>query len=260
MNLWAHGTIVLPATLKSDPTLEEALAELQAWEQSFARKTLLDFTRYTFKGYDANWHHAVVASALDQVLAGKIRRLMVFQPPQTGKSQLVSRQFPAYALGKNPNLRIVACSYNMSLAEDMSRDVQRIMSSPEYTQLFPETRLAEGRDAEKRTQKQFEVVGRKGYYVASGVDGSITGKSADVGIIDDPVKNRAEASSDAYRENVYEFYKSAFMTRQFGTKGAIILCMTRWDMDDLAGRLLDLAANNPQADQWDVISLPAIKE
>lgn len=251
--------------------LEEIDAELAATEAELGRRTNLTFTLYTNHDYEVNWHHRLVASELDRVLAGKCRRLMIFEPPQNGKSEQVSRRFPAFTFGKKPDHRIIACSYNMSLAQDMSRDVQKIMSTNEYRALFPETRLAEQRyehdpltgrrtHAEKRTQGQFDIVGKKGSYIAAGIDGPITGKSADIGIIDDPVKNRAEAESEVYRDRVWEWYKSAFATRQFGSHGAIIICLTRWHEDDLAGRLLKLAKENPDADQWDVITLPAIAE
>lgn len=245
--------------------------ERRAIEAEIARRGNLAFTRYTKPDYEINWHHKIVAAKLDQVLAGACRRLMIFEPPQNGKSEQVSRRFPAYAFGRRPDTRIIACSYNMSLAQDMSRDIQKIMTTREYRALFPDTRLAEQRwetdpvtgrrtYAEKRTQGQFDIVGRKGMYNAAGVDGPITGKTADIGIIDDPVKNRAEAESEVYRDRVWEWYKSAFATRQFGSEGAIIVCMTRWHSDDLAGRLLEIAEQNPDADRWDVIDLPAIAE
>jgi len=229
-------------------------------EAEVARRTLLAFTHYTKPDYEINWHHRLVAKRLDAVLAGECRRLMIFEPPQNGKSEQVSRRFPAYAFGKNPKLRIIACSYGDALAQDMSRDVQKIMSAPEYGVLFPGTRLAEGRDPEKRTQGQFDVVGNTGYYIAVGIMGAMTGKTSDIGIVDDPIKNREEAESETYRDKVWEQYKSAFATRQFGSRGAIIVCLTRWHEDDLAGRLLKLAAENQDADQWEILSLPAIAE
>jgi len=201
-----------------------------------------------------------VAEKLDDVIAGKIRRLMILEPPQNGKSEQVSRRFPAFAFGRNPDLRIIACSYGDSLAQDMSRDVQKIMDTPEYRTVFPSTRLAESGDTEKRTQGQFGIVGHRGYYIAAGVGGAITGKTSDIGIVDDPIKNREEAESEVYRERIWDWYKSAFMTRQFGAGGAIIICLTRWHEDDLAGRLLKLAKENAEADQWEVVSLPAIAE
>jgi predicted phage terminase large subunit-like protein len=236
------------------------MAESSAQVINAARQRLLCFTLFTKSDYEVNWHHELVAAKLDAVLNGRCRRLMIFEPPQNGKSEQVSRRFPAFALGKRPDTRIIACSYGDSLAQDMSRDVQKIIDSPEYHTLFPETRLAEARDAEKRTQGQFDVVGRRGYYIAAGIMGAITGKTADIGIVDDPIKNREEAESEVYRDKVWEWYKSAFMTRQFGTGGAIIICLTRWHEDDLAGRLLRVAAENPDADQWEVVRLPAIAE
>lgn len=253
------------------PSVDALDAEVLELKAVLARKTLIGFTLFTKDDYETNWHHQVVAKALERVLEGKCRRLMIFQPPQTGKSELVSRRFPAYVFGKKPDTKIIACSYNASLAQDMSRDVQKIMSTNEYRALFPETHLAEVRyekdpmtgrrtHQEKRTQGQFDIVSRRGSYLAAGIDGPITGKTADIGILDDPIKNRAEAESEVYRDRVWEWYKSAFATRQFGSDGAIVIAMTRWHQDDLAGRLLELAKSNPAADQWDVVLLPAIKE
>lgn len=265
----------MPVAPLTDDEITAKLAEIderrQGLRRQMARLSLLTFTRYTNPYYEANWHHIQVAAKLDRVLSGACRRLMIFLPPQNGKSELVSRRFPAYAFGTKPDLKIIATSYNMSLAEDMSRDVQKIISCNEYRELFPHTNLAAAqyeRDpetgrrthAEKRTQGQFDIVGRRGAYYAAGVGGPITGKTADIGIIDDPVKNRAEAESELHRDRVWEWYKSAFTTRQFGSDGAIIICLTRWHEDDLAGRLLALAKEHPDADQWEVVSLPAILE
>lgn len=235
-------------------------AGISAVRQELARRTLLTFTEHTFPGYEVNWHHRVVARQLDRVLTGEVRRLMLLLPPQNGKSEMVSRRFPAYVFGRRPNTRFVACSYSASLAQDMSRDVQKIMSTTEYQALFPRTRLATGRDDEIRTQGQFEIVGHRGHYVAAGVGGSITGKTLDIGVIDDPIKNRAEAESQVYRDNVWAWYTSTFATRQFGDQGAIVIALTRWHEDDMAGRLLKLARENPDADQWEVVSFPAVAD
>lgn len=183
---------------------------------------------------------------------------MVFMPPQHGKSELVSRQFPAFALGRDPDRRIISCSYNSSLATDMSRDVQKIMASPAYRALFPDSRLASDRDDEVKMAGKFNLVGRGGGYYAQGVGGGITGKSMDIGIIDDPIKSRAEAESETYRRSVWNWYKNDFSTRQKGDHTAIVLVMTRWHTDDLAGRLLKVAAENPGADQWETVMFPAV--
>ena len=229
----------------------------QDLSDELSRRSLLDFTTCTFPDYEVNWHHARLCEALDDVLDGTIDRLMVFMPPQNGKSEIVSRRLPAYALGKNPDLRLVAASYGATLAQDMSRDVQRVMATREYRRLFPGTRLAEGKDDEARQISLFQVVGRRGTYRAVGVGQGLTGKSMDIGIIDDPVKDRAEAESETTRKHVWDWYRSTFQTRQFG-RARIILTMTRWHEDDLAGRLLRMAAENPEADQWTVVKFPAI--
>lgn len=250
-----------PQALLSEPETEEAaLEELSQMAASLARRSLVSFTEYTYRNYKTGHHHTIVGEALDRVLQGKCRRLMIFEPPQNGKSEQVSRRFPARAFGENPDLRIVACSYNASLAQAMSRDVQKIIDSPEYHELYPETKLASGSDSEKRTQGEFGIVGRRGSYVAAGVDGPIGGKTADIGIIDDPIKNREEAESEVIREKLWNWYTSTFLARQYGDTGTIILCTTRWNEDDLAGRLLRLAAENPEAEQWEVISLSALAE
>lgn len=243
----------IPLDASRFPTREELEVEL-------AKRTLIDFTVFTNPDYEVNFHHVVVAEALDRVLDGKCKRLMVLMPPQNGKSELVSRRFPAYALGKKPRTRIIAASYGDDLAQDMSLDVQKVMSTREYSLVFPDTRLATPRDIEKKTQGQFGIVGKRGYYVATGIMGSMTGRSLDIGIIDDPVKNREQAESETFRNKIWEQYKSSFLTRQFGSDCAIIICLTRWHEDDLAGRLLKLAAEDPNADQWEVVAFPAIQE
>jgi predicted phage terminase large subunit-like protein len=249
------------ATLdRKQPTAATVADELRQIQLELARRTNLEFTRFTMPDFEVNWHHRLVAQKLDDVLNGKIKRLMIFEPPQNGKTEQVSRRFPAFTLGRFPNKRIIACSYGLSLAQDISRDVQKIMMTPEYRELFPKTRLAGTRDEEKRTQSQFDIVGKRGRYLGVGIEGGVTGKTADIGIIDDPIKNREEAESETYRDKVWDFYKSAFETRQFGDAGAIIICLTRWHQDDLAGRLLKLAEENTDAAKWDVVLLPAIAE
>ena len=187
----------------SSISLEDIAARAAGIKAELSRRahtaTLLAFTQYTKSDYEVNWHHKVVADALDDVLRGSCRRLLVMMPPQNGKSELVSRRFPAYALGKRPELRLAAASYNADLAMDMSRDVQLIMDTPAYKQLFPHTRLSEGRDDDVKTTKQFTVVGHRGRYYATGVGGGLSGRTVDIGIIDDPIKNREEAERSATR-------------------------------------------------------------
>jgi predicted phage terminase large subunit-like protein len=228
-----------------------------------ARSNLLDFTTFTKQDYQVNWHHKLICDSLDRLAAGDKKRLLISVPVRHGKSELVSRRFPAFLLGLDPDLRIIACSYSANLANRMNRDCQRIIESPEYRVLFPETRLSstknEIKDHSAQNASMFEIVGHSGYYISAGVRGSILGSGFDIGVIDDPFKNREEAESDTIRDRVWEWYTDTFYTRQ-EKDAAIVLTMTRWHEDDLAGRLLDLAAEDGTADQWELLSLPALSE
>lgn len=182
----------------------------------------------------------------------------------THNSELVSRRLPAYLLGKDPNLSIIACSYSADLASMMNRDVQRIIDGPEYTRIFPETSLfgsnvrtvAQG--SYLRNSDIFEIVGNRGIYRSAGVGGGITGMGADVGILDDVCKNQEEANSPTYREKVWEWYTTTFYTR-LEKNARVLVTMTRWHEDDLVGRLIE-AAKDDNSDQWEIIKFPAIAE
>ena len=178
----------------------------------------------------------------------------------THNSEIVSRKFPAWELGRNPRMKIVGSSYSADLAQQFSRSIQRTIDSPEYHVLFPDTYLsgsAVRTDVTKgylRNVDLFETVGYGGFYKAVGVGGSLTGTPVDLGIIDDPVKDAMEAYSVTYRERVWNWYTDVFLTRLHnGSKQLLI--MTRWHEDDLAGRLLDR-----EGDDWTVITIPAICE
>lgn len=239
------------------------LPKLNQIQAELARRNLEDFIRYTYPNYDFGWFNEELASVLTQfvedVVDGKQPRVMISAPPRSGKSEQVSRRLPAFALGKYPNLEVISTSYSASLANKMSSDVQRIMSEATYTQVFPDTILPSRKDINyTRTKELFQIVGHKGAYRAAGVGGGITGMGADIGIIDDPVANGAQANSKTYRDAVWEWYTTTFYTRLSPNSG-ILLCMTRWHEDDLAGRLLE-AAKNDDGDKWVVIDYPAIAE
>jgi predicted phage terminase large subunit-like protein len=248
-----------------DPSQElEQLLEAQAIDD--ARRSLLSFVVYTCPYYDVNWHHRRICEKLEAFLRGECPRLIIMCPPRTGKTELASKRFPAWALGRDPDTTVIATSYGADLAGSINRDVQRIMDTEEYRKTFPDTRL---NDANARTvagnwlrnSDTFEIVGRRGAYVSAGVGGSITGKGGHILIIDDPIKNSEEAHSQTYRDKLWDWYTSTLYTRlaSINPKG-ILLMLTRWHEDDLAGRLLRRAEEDPRADQWDVISFPAAAE
>lgn len=224
-----------------------------------AQTKFRQFIPYVNPSYQRQWFHGEIADRCQKLLEGKIRNLMVFMPPQHGKSEIVSRSFPAFALGYNPDFKIVGCSYSATLAQQFSRSIQRIMDSKEYMSIFPGTCL-NGSNVRTVTRgylrnvDMFEVVNRKGFYKAQGVCGGLTGTAVDIAIIDDPVKDAIEAYSVTYRERVWEWYTSVLLTRLHNESRQLFI-MTRWHEDDLAGRILE-----KEADKWEVVSVPAIRE
>lgn len=224
-----------------------------------AKDRLAVFLNYTNPIYQREWFHTLIADKCQQLLNNEINKLMIFVPPQHGKSEIVSRQFPAWALGNNPDLRIVGCSYSADLAEQFSRAIQRNIDSDEYKALFPGSFLngSNVRTMVKgylRNVNIFEMVGHRGFYKAVGVCGGLTGTPVDIAIIDDPVKDKIEAYSETYRARVWDWYTDVLLTRLHNTSKQLLI-MTRWHDDDLAGRIL-----KKEGGEWDVVCLPAIKE
>ena len=244
-------------------TEERRQVLIQEAKRELARRHMSDFVLYVDRNYQMNWHHQLLCEYLDRLARKEIRRLMVFMPPRHGKSELVSRKFPAFLLGNKPDTSIIFCSYAADLASRMNRDVQRLIDSSEYAQLFPGSRLfgknirSTAKGSFLRNSDIFEIVGHRGVYRSAGVGGGITGMGGEYIIIDDPVKNREEADSATYREKVYDWYTSTLYTR-LEKDGCILLTLTRWHEDDLAGKLLKAAQDG--ADQWTVLELPAICE
>lgn len=234
---------------------------MDAVRRHLSRNDLLYFTDYTFPKFRESWHHSILSDALNRVAERKCLRLIIQAPPRHSKTEMVSRRFSAYCLGRFPDIPIIATSYSASLASRNNRDVQRIMETNAYRELFPGTvipRKGGQKEGKKRTNEFFELVGTDGSYLSAGVDGGITGMGFVIGIIDDPHKNRKEAESLVMREAAWDWYTSTFLTRMDEENAAIVVIQTRWHEDDLSGRLLALAKSNPEADQWEVVNLPAL--
>jgi len=179
------------------------------------------------------------------VMGAGTRRLMVFMPPRHGKSELISKYFPAWVLGNWPEKRVILTSYEADFAASWGRKARTVLQ--ESAGIF-DWNLGEGAGYRWDT-------GKGGGVQTAGVGGPITGKGADVFIIDDPVKNAEEANSPTYREKAWDWYRSTARTR-LEPNGIMVLIMTRWHEDDLAGRLVrDMKEGG---EQFDVISFPAI--
>ena len=237
-------------TAQSIDILCEGLLAYRARAKT-GRDNLIDFIQRTKADYKVAPHHKLIASYLEAVERGEIDRLMIFTPPRHGKSEIVSRRFPAWYLGRNPNKQIIAASYNSDLAGDFGRDVRNLVADEIYHNIFGVSLRQDSKAADRwNTQNG-------GAYIAAGVGSGITGRGAHVGVIDDPIKDRKEAESLTVRNNIWHWYTSTFYTRLM-PGAAVILMMTRWHEDDLAGRLIK--AMSTGGDQWVILSLPAIAE
>lgn len=193
--------------------------------------------------YHWEWRHlAHIREALDRVTRGEIKRLMLFVPPRHGKSEMVTIRYPVWRLEENPTQRVIIGAYNATLAAKFSRKARNIARQ----------RLA--LNTERTAVEDWETL-QGGGVRAVGVGGGITGMGANLIVIDDPVKSREEANSEVYRNRVYDWYTDDLYTR-LEPGGAIILIMTRWHEDDLAGRILA----SDDGPNWTVIKLPAEAE
>ena len=216
----------------------------------YARRGLIDFTKFTLPTYEPAAHHRLIAEKLEAIERGEIDRLMINMPPRHGKSELGSRRFPAWFLGRNPKETVMSASYNIDKAQEFGGEVRDIVLSLEYQRLFPGVALKEDTRA-----KGFWRTNQGGFYIAAGVGTSLTGRGTvgPIVLIDDPLKDREEADSERRRETVKNWYSSVVLSR---FPRAVIVVQTRWHEDDLTGWLLEEQAKG--GDRWEILELPAI--
>lgn len=230
---------------KTKDQILEAAKELQARRQ--ARQSLKDFILYTYPRYIVGKHHQLLFDTIEKILTSKKKRLMVFMPPRHGKSVIVSRRLPAFYIGKHPDKFVVMASYEESLATEFGRDLRNLVADVHFKNIFPDIEMSEDSNAAGKWNTR-----QGGGFYACGVGSGLTGRGADLAIIDDPVKDRAQAESPTYRKRIKDWYQSTFYTR-LHPDSTVILCMTRWHHDDLAGWLL----KQEGAEEWEVLNLPA---
>jgi predicted phage terminase large subunit-like protein len=202
----------------------------------------------------------VIAEALERVERGDCRRLIITVPPRHYKSTTTAQLFATWYLGRNPNHRIINAAYGAHLAEKSSRAARNLIQSERFARVFPHARLSE----DSQNISEWSLAGGidRGGYQAVGVGGPITGSGAHLLIIDDPVKNRADADNENAREALWAWYTSDCYSRLQPNplEGRIVVIHTRFHRDDLIGRLLRAGEENPSADQWEVVHFPAISE
>ena len=250
------ATTPSPAPPRSLTPLQQAQQELAA--RILAKRRLIPFTQRLNPRYHAGWVHHDIARRLERfsqdVANGLSPRLMILMPPRHGKSELASRMFPAWHLGHHPDHELISCAYNVSLAESFSRKVKEAIEDPAYQSVF-DTRL----HPDFRSNGEWAIANARGGYVAAGVGGGITGKGAHILLIDDPIKNSEEADNADTREKLWDWYGSTAYTR-LAPGGGVLVIQTHWHDDDLAGRLKVAMAEDPDADQFEIVVYPAIAE
>jgi predicted phage terminase large subunit-like protein len=203
---------------------------------------------------DGEWvcppHLDLLNRKLSRVASGAIRRLLITMPPRHGKSEFASKYFPAWYLGTFPQRRVILASYEADFARSWGAKVRDILAEhgPSY--------FGVGLRGDSLAADRWDLAGYAGGMVTAGVGGSITGRGADLFIVDDPVKNAEEANSETYREKTWDWFASTAYTR-LEPGGAIILVQTRWHEDDLAGRIL-ARSQSGSGEAWDVVDLPAL--
>ncbi len=213
-----------------------------------AKESLPKFIEYLETGFELAAHHRLICKELEALERGETKNLMLTMPPGSAKSTYGSTLFPSWFLGRNPKLSVIAASHTQDLADRFGRRVRNIVASNEFRNVF-DFGVAEDSAAAGRWDTE-----HGGEYFAAGVGGPITGRRADLGLIDDPVKSREDADSERMRDRAWDWYVNDFMTR-LKPGARQVLIMTRWHEDDLGGRILER-----DADQWKVVSLPMIAE
>jgi predicted phage terminase large subunit-like protein len=228
--------------------LELRLQMLEA--QDKARTHFIDFVKYVWPAAILGEHHRIMADAFDRIANGTLKRLIVNMPPRHTKSEFASYLLPAFLMGRDPRTKAIEATHNGELAVRFGRKVRDLMDTEVYKEIFPGVLLKQDSKAAGRWDTN-----KGGEYFAVGVGGAMTGRGADVLVIDDP-HSEQDAMSDLALDNAWEWYSSGPRTR-LQPGGAIVVVMTRWGTKDLTARLLK-SQQGKNADQWEVIEFPAI--
>ena len=220
-------------------------------KQETVNKDFLSFVKHVWPQFIEGKHHKKIADKFNKIAKGEIKRLIINMPPRHSKSELASYLMPSWFLGRNPKLKIIQATMNTELAVRFGRKVRDLIADPIYSDVFPDTDLKQDSQAAGRWETS-----RGGEYFAAGVGAAMTGRGADLLIIDDPHSEQDAMSSTAY-DNTYEWYTSGPRQR-LQPGGTIIIVQTRWSKKDLTGRLITDQAKDAMADQWEVVEFPAI--
>jgi len=218
-------------------------------KESAIRNDFMSFVKYVWPDFIEGSHHKIMAEKFNKVARGELKRVIINMAPRHTKSEFSSYLLPSWMIGKNPKLKIIQATHTTELAVRFGRKAKHLIDSEEYQKIYP-TKLREDSKAAGRWETN-----EGGEYFAAGVGGSITGRGADLLIIDDPHSEQDALNVNAL-DRTWEWYTSGPRQR-LQPGGIIVVVMTRWNMKDLTGRLIN-AQKETKADQWEVIEFPAI--
>ena len=235
--------------LKEILALKEA--EIKLGIREAAQDKFMPFVHHVYDGFIEGHHHRIIAEKLERIAKGDLKRLIVNMPPRHSKSEFASYLMPAWFLGRNPKLKIIQATHNTELAVRFGRKVRDLMGTDQYRDIFSQVHL---KSDDKAAGRWGTAEG--GEYFAAGVGAAVTGRGADLFIIDDPHSEQDALSETAF-DHAYEWYTSGPRQR-LQPGGSIILVMTRWGTKDLTGRLMKAQGNDTMSDQWEVVEFPAI--
>jgi len=238
----------------SEQDKAEAIALLnrhdQLEKQELCHKDFITFVKMMWPNFIEGRHHKIIGKKFNRIATGKLKRLIICLPPRHTKSEFASTYLPAWMMGLRGDLKIIQCTHTSELAVRFGRKVRNIIASNEYQEIFPDLKLeADNKSAGRWTTNQ----SGESYY--AGVGGAITGRGADLLIIDDP-HSEQDALSSKSMESAYEWYTSGPRQR-LQPGGSIIVVMTRWSTKDLVGKLLKKQSDE-YSDQWEVVEFPAL--
>ena len=229
--------------------LELRLAQLDRVEK--CQGSFLDFVRAMWPEFITGKHHEIITEKLERVAKGELKRLIVNMPPRHTKSEFASYLFPAWMIGRNPAMKIIQATHTTELAVGFGRKVKNLLEREDYQDIFSDSRLSVDSKASGRWD-----TARGGMYYAVGVGSNLAGRGGDLIVIDDPHSEQTAMSSHGF-EDAWDWYTGGPRQR-LQPGGSIVLVMTRWSEKDLTGQLIRAQARDKDADQWEVVELPAI--
>jgi len=237
---------------------ESQQAAIELLKRRKARSGFADFCRYIAPEEPPANHHLLICDICDRIIEGDCKRAIFLMPPGSAKSTYATVRFPPYYLGRFKNKGVICASYNDTLATQFGRKTRNLIKQPETQRIFSGLKLK----ADSQSKGEWETEDN-GFYFSTGVGGGITGRRADLGVIDDPIKGRKDADSQRVRDDQWRWYLDDFRTR-LKPGAAVLIILTRWHEDDIVGRILpddwdgeSGTITAKDGEDWEVVCLPA---